>query len=149
MNRSILWAAGGLAAVLAIAHSARAASDPVMGDWLTVAGAAKVRVAPCAANPALTCGTLLWLKDGKDKTGGAVRDVNNPDAALKGRVLVGAVLVSDLKRQATGQWSDGRIYVPETGRTAAAKMSLNPDGTLKVEGCVSVICQAKVWTKAN
>jgi uncharacterized protein (DUF2147 family) len=149
MNRTIVWAAGLLAAALVGAHTARAAPDPVMGDWLTVAGAAKVRVAPCVANPALTCGTLLWLKDGRDKTGGPVHDINNPDAALKGRVLIGVVLVSDLKRQAAGQWSDGKIYVPETGRTAGAKMSLNPDGTLKVEGCVSVICQAKTWTKAN
>ena len=108
-----------------------------------------MRVAPCAGNPALMCGTLLWLKDGKDPAGGAKRDVNNPDAALKGRVLVGVALVSDLKREASGQWTDGKIYVPETGRTARANMSLNPDGTLKVEGCVSVLCQAKTWTKAN
>jgi uncharacterized protein (DUF2147 family) len=149
MNRPIVGLAGLMAAALAVAQGARAASDPVVGDWLTVAGAAKVRVAPCAGASALMCGTLVWLKDGKDPSGGPKRDLNNPDATLKGRALVGVVLVSDLKRQGPGQWADGKIYVPETGRTARANMSLNPDGTLKVEGCVAVICQAKTWTRAN
>jgi uncharacterized protein (DUF2147 family) len=149
MNRMIVRVVGLMAVALVAAPAARAAPDPVAGDWLTVAGAAKVRVAPCAGSPALMCATLLWLKDGKDPTGGPKRDLNNPDTVLKGRVLVGVILVSDLKRQAPGQWADGKIYVPETGRTARANMSLNADGTLKVEGCVAVICQAKTWTKAN
>jgi uncharacterized protein (DUF2147 family) len=137
------------AAMLGLPAVSRAAADPVMGDWLTVAGAAKVRIAPCAASPALACGTLLWLKDGKDKSGGPKRDMNNPDEAQKGRILVGVQVLSDLKRDGAGAWSDGKIYVPETGRTARAKVSANPDGTLKIEGCVAVICQTKTWTRVD
>jgi uncharacterized protein (DUF2147 family) len=137
------------AAMLGLPAVARAAADPVMGDWLTVAGAAKVRIAPCAANPALACGTLLWLRDGKDKSGGPKRDLYNPDAALKGRILMGVQLLSDLKRVGPGAWADGQVYAPETGRTARAKVSANPDGTLKVEGCMAVLCQTKTWARAN
>jgi|SRR5579859_781926 len=149
MRKIVMCVAGLLAGAVTISHSAFAASDPVFGDWMTVSGGAKVRIAPCLANPALTCGTLVWLKKGKDKTGGPVRDLNNPDAALKGRSLIGVLLVSNLKREATGVWTGGKIYVPETGRTARANLASNPDGTLKVEGCVAVICQTRVWTKAN
>jgi len=150
MSDRKVWASVAAAAgVLAWAPAAGAASDPVFGDWLTVDGAAKVRVGPCAANPVLTCGTLLWLKDGKDAAGAPKHDANNPDPALKPRPLVGVQLISDLKRDEAGVWKDGRIYVPETGRTARANVSANADGTLKVEGCVAVICQAKTWTKAR
>jgi len=137
-------AAASIALVLAMASAAQAGGDPVFGDWLTVGGAAKVRVAPCATNPALTCGTLFWLKPGAP-----THDANNSDAALKARPLIGVQLLSDLKRDGPGVWKDGRIYVPETGRTARANMSANPDGTLKVEGCVAVICQAKTWARAR
>jgi uncharacterized protein (DUF2147 family) len=144
-----MWAAAALAAALMAATSAGAASDPVFGDWLTVQGVAKMRVGPCAANPALTCATALWLKSGKDEAGAARLDANNPDATLRSRPLVGLQLISDLKREAPGVWKDGKVYVPETGRTARANMTANPDGTLKVEGCVAMICQAKTWTKAR
>jgi uncharacterized protein (DUF2147 family) len=148
MNDPRIWLAGllaaGVAVVLAPSDPAQAAGDPAFGDWLTVNGAAKVRVAPCATNPALTCGTLFWLKPGAP-----THDANNPDAALKSRPLVGVQLVSDLKRDGPGVWKDGKIYVPETGRTARANLSANPDGTLKVEGCVAVICQGKTWTRAR
>ena len=148
MNAPRVWPTGLLSAVAAVAlglgHPAQAASDPVFGDWMPPDGEAKVRVGPCAANPATTCGTVLWLKAGP-----AARDVNNPDAALKGRALVGVVLVSDLKRAAPGRWTDGKAYAPKTGRTSRASMSLSPDGTLKVEGSVTVICQARIWAKAK
>jgi uncharacterized protein (DUF2147 family) len=135
-------------AAFAVSQSARAA-DPVFGDWLTANGAAKVRLAPCAANPALTCGSVTWLKEPKDPAGGSKRDAKNPDATLRGRPLLGALLLIDLKREAPGHWTNGKIYAPETGRTVRGNVSANPDGTLKVEGCMAVMCQARTWTKAN
>ena len=151
MNDRKACAAAALAAAMIAVSAARAAAatDPVFGEWLTVDGAARVRVGPCAAHPALACGTLIWLKDAKDPAGAPKHDANNPDPALKSRPLVGVQLVSDLKRQAPGVWKDGSIYAPETGRTARGAMTANPDGTLKVEGCVAVMCRARTWTKAK
>lgn len=149
MRHLKILAGGLLAAAVMAGPAAQAAGDPVFGDWMTVGAAAKVRVAPCVGNPALACGTLLWLQDGKDPAGAPKHDANNPDPALRSRPLVGVKLISDLKRDAPGAWKDGKIYVPETGRTARANVSANPDGTLKVEGCVAVICQGKTWTRAR
>ena len=42
----------------------------------------------------------------------------------------------------------GSIYDPQSGKTYDSKLSLNPDGTLKVEGCISIICQAQTWKPA-
>ncbi|WP_374572852.1 DUF2147 domain-containing protein [Phenylobacterium sp.] len=134
-----------LAAALAAAGAAHAA-DPAQGVWLTPDGAAKVKVAPCAAS---LCGTVVWLKAPLDKAGKPLTDQANPDPALRSRPIVGLVMISDFKAATAGRWTGGKIYDPKTGRTYASKLSANPDGTLKVEGCVSVACKAQTWTRAD
>lgn len=137
-------------AVLAAAAfaTAAAAADPVQGVWRTPEGDAKVKVAPCADKASL-CGTVVWLKAPLDKNGKPVTDMANPDPALRSRPVVGLVLIRDFKPAAAGRWTGGKIYDPKTGKTYASKLSANPDGTLKVEGCVSIACQAFTWTRAD
>ena len=153
MNDPLKWAAGVVAVALAMAfafgHAARAAGDPTFGDWLTQAKNGKVRVAPCAANPAQACGTLIWLNPPAGAPPGPVRDAKNPDASLRTRPLQGALIISDFHREATGRWADGKIYDPDSGKTYKSKMSIAADGTLKVAGCVLFICRAETWTKAD
>ncbi|HQN52720.1 MAG TPA: DUF2147 domain-containing protein, partial [Phenylobacterium sp.] len=73
----------------------------------------------------------------------------NPDPKLRDRPVVGLTLIKDFRQATQGKWVDGKIYDPQTGKTYASKLSPNPDGTLKVEGCISVICQAQTWKRAN
>jgi uncharacterized protein (DUF2147 family) len=150
MNDPRLWVAGLLAVALAFGHAVRAApaGDPTFGDWLTQARDGKVRVGPCAADPAQACGTLIWLKPPADAPPGPLHDAHNPDAALRSRPLLGVLIVSGFHRQAPGEWVDGKIYDPNDGKTYRSKMNLDPDGTLKVSGCVAVFCKTQTWTKA-
>src|SRR5215218_8818899 len=46
-------------------------------------------------------------------------------------------------RKAAGSWSGGKLYDPATGKTYSGKIAANPDGTLKVQGCVFMICQTQ------
>jgi uncharacterized protein (DUF2147 family) len=134
-------------AALAMTTSAQAAAA-VQGDWLTQSGSAKVRVAPCAGGK--LCGTVVWMKDPLDKdTGRPQLDEKNPDPALRSRPVVGLQLIRDFRSAPGGGWSGGTIYDPNSGKTYASKLGLNPDGTLKVEGCISIICQAQTWKAAN
>ena len=41
----------------------------------------------------------------------------------------------------------GKIYDPNSGKTYDSKISVNTNGTLKVEGCILVICQAQTWKR--
>ncbi len=134
-----------LAAILSLAAALPAfAADPAEGDWLTQGGGGKVRIAPCAAQPDRLCGLITWLKDPADAKGS---DTNNPDPALRKRPLIGLPLIRDFKRAGPGRWTGGRIYDPGSGRTYDSKITLNPNGTLKVEGCVVIVCQAQTWTR--
>ncbi len=134
-----------LAAALALSATPALAADPVEGEWLTQAGTAKVRIAPCAAQPAKMCGTVSWLKNPADAK---ATDANNPDPALRKRPILGLPMIRDFKPAAPGRWTGGKIYDPNSGKTYDSKISLNPDGTLKVEGCVVVVCQAQTWRRS-
>lgn len=135
-------------AIAALASTAHAA-DPVEGQWLVQGGSAKVRVTPCATDRSKMCGAIVWMKNPTDKAGQPLKDGNNPDAAQRTKPLVGLNMIRDFKPAAPGKWTGGKIYDPGSGKTYGSKMSLNPDGTLKVEGCISVVCQAQTWKRAS
>lgn len=135
-----------LAALLAALPLGAHAADPVHGVWLTPDGGAKVKVAPCGGG---VCGTVVWLKAPLDPKGKPLVDAANPDPKLRTRPIVGLTLIRDFKPATPGRWTGGKIYDPKTGKTYASKLSAAPDGTLKVEGCVSVVCQAQTWKRAE
>jgi len=139
--------AGACLAFVGLAHAAGGPPDPVVGDWMTPGGGAKVRIAACPANPSQLCGDMVWLKNGLDKAGKPLRDIANPDPALRARPWVGMPFIIGFSRDAPGRWSGGRIYDPDSGKTYRSKMRINDDGTLKLEGCVLILCQAQTWTR--
>lgn len=140
MTLARLAAATALAAAIA---SPALADDPVEGLWLVQAGTAKVKVAPCASDKTKMCGQVAWLK-----TTGA-KDANNPDASLRGRPILGMLMIRDFKSAGPGKWTGGKIYDPNSGKTYGSKMTANPNGTLKVEGCMAVVCQAQTWKRTS
>lgn len=135
------WALGLLALVFATG-SAQAA--PIEGDWLTQTGGAKVRLAACRDQAGKLCGTIVWMSQAALGDG---TDRNNPDPSLRTRKLVGTLMLTDFRPEGVNQWTGGTIYDPRTGKTYASKITGQSDGTLKVEGCVSVICRGQTWRR--
>ena len=137
--------AGGLMAMAGAAQAGGTAA--AAGDWITQTGLAKVRIAPCG--PAL-CGAVVWMKQPNDpQTGQPQIDNKNPDPALRSRPALGLQIIKGMKPSGEGHWADGTIYDPQSGKTYASRLTANPDGTLKVEGCIAILCQAQTWKPAN
>lgn len=133
-----------LAAALSLAATTAFAADPAEGEWLTQAGTAKVKIGPCAANAAKLCGAISWLKNPADAK---ATDTNNPDPKLKTRTILGLPMIRDFKPSGPGKWTGGKIYDPNSGKTYDSKLSVNANGTLKVEGCILMVCQAQTWKR--
>ena len=129
-------------ALLAVATPGHAA-DPVEGEWVPPDGASKVRIRPCAEDAARMCGSVSWLPPAKAKD----LDSRNPRAALRSRPIVGTPTILGFKQAAPGKWTGGKLYDPGTGKTYDGKITANPNGTLKVEGCVVMVCQAQTWKR--
>jgi uncharacterized protein (DUF2147 family) len=133
------------AAVLVLTAASPAfAADPVEGEWLTQSGSGKVRIAPCPGKPDRMCGNISWLRPADAKAA----DANNPDPKLKGRPILGMPMLWGFKSSAPGRWSGGKIYDPNSGKTYDSKLSVNANGTLKVEGCILMVCQGQTWKRS-
>lgn len=130
-----------LAGSLALAAPAYAA-QPISGRYVTEDGAALVEVGPCGGK---ACGRIVRVL--KHTPGAAATDVNNKDKALRSRPIVGMPVLSEFA-DAGDDWR-GRIYDPRNGKTYKSIVSRNPDGTLKVQGCIAFLCQTQTWRPAR
>jgi uncharacterized protein (DUF2147 family) len=135
-----------VAALLCAATPALAAPDPAFGEWLNEEGLARITIAPCSGDPALACGAVTWLKGA---AGVPTRDVHNPDPAQRGKPLLGVLVIRDMKPQGPGRWVGGRVYQPQTGRTANGELKALSRNRLQVKGCILFVCESETFTRAD
>jgi uncharacterized protein (DUF2147 family) len=139
--RSPLLAALALLAPVALAVPADAAT-PIAGRYLTEDGAGVVTVGPCEGS---VCGRLTTIL--KKRPGAPDTDVNNSDAALRSRPILGLPILSGFTDE--GKDWRGKIYDPRNGKTYKSIVARNADGTLNVKGCIAFFCQTQVWKPAK
>lgn len=137
------------AVVATTALPALAAGDPLFGVWLTQSKDGKVRIAPCAADPAETCGTVVWGRGPNGEDARTLTDLKNPDPGRRSQPIIGLQIISGFRRDGEGGWTGGRIYEPQTGHTFKAKMASGGPNALKVAGCVLFFCRSEIWTRTT
>ncbi len=122
-----------LGVVASLAMAAPALADPVLGMWKTQVDDghyAYVKMSKCGAE---ICGVIAKAFD-------ATGEITTPN--------VGKKLVWGMQPQGGGSYKNGTIWQPSTGKEYNSKMSLSGD-TLKVSGCVLVICKKQTWTRVK
>jgi uncharacterized protein (DUF2147 family) len=141
----IARAAAKLAVAVLVATSASPAlaADPIAGRWVTEDKDAVISIGKCGAS---TCGRiarfLVTPPDGADQ-----RDINNPDAALRTRKLLGLPILTSFKEESS-LWR-GRIYDPNTGKSYRSVIRRKSANVLEVKGCIGPFCQTQIWRKAK
>lgn len=133
-------AATALALGLALASPAAAQANTVEGNWKTDDGKSVIQFYKCGAQ---MCGKIARFLVPEPK-GGALDD-KNPDKALRSRKLLGLRIFWNLAP--SGTRFKGKGYSPEDGRNFNAEV-WREGNTLKVRGCVLVICRTASFTKA-
>ena len=144
--RHVLTSVAAVALVVGAVASARAA-DP-LGKWLTKDNNATVAIAHCGE---ALCGTIVALKEPNDPaTGKPKTDTENPDAAKRGRPMIGVQIVFDMKPSGADKW-DGQVYNAEDGKTYTGSITLTGASTLELKGCAlgGLICKAQTWNRAK
>ncbi|WP_066726707.1 DUF2147 domain-containing protein [Sphingomonas pituitosa] len=122
--------------------TAALAAAPITGTWMTEGGKALVRIEPCGD---AMCGRIVKVL--RREPGKPTTDIANPDPAKRNNPIEGTFILTGFK-DAGALWK-GKIYNPDSGKTYAAKLTRNADGTLKVEGCVAFLCRGPIWTPAG
>jgi len=116
------------------------------GIWLTQAGDARVKISRCGGG---ICGVIVWLREPIDHaTGKPAVDDKNPNPALARRPMIGLPLFSGMRPSGPSRWS-GQIYNADDGNTYASSVAMTGPDTLRVEGCVGVLCGGETWTRAR
>ena len=123
---------------------AQANPDAILGVWFNEEKDAKIKV---FKEDGKFYGKIVWHKTGDDISS---YDENNPDPELQKRKKVGLVILTDFEFD-DGQWEDGDIYDPKSGKTYSCVIKLQKDGDLHVRGYIgiSLIGRTAKWTRAE
>lgn len=148
-SRLLLCFLGGVLLCGTLAPPALAVDkDDILGQWYTAEKKALVEVYACEGR---YCGRIVWLKEPKNPDGTEKLDTQNPNQSRRHEPIIGLQLVSDFTFDGEKEWTGGRIYDPENGKTYSCKMLLGEDQRLKVRGYVgiSLLGRTQFWTRAT
>jgi uncharacterized protein (DUF2147 family) len=126
------------ALILMVPTAATAGPAGPAGKWRVADGTAHIQISQCGA---AICGSIAWTDDGGGK------DENNPNPAFRNRSLVGLPI---LRLEPSGQnlWT-GSVYNAKNGQNYSAKLNLQSETVLRLEGCVpgTNLCGEENWTR--
>lgn len=135
-----IGAMAGLVLAAATATQALAAAEDAIGAWKDTETGGITEVYTC---PGGICIKVVTPSKGREK------DNNNPNAALKGRSMAGAVIMSGAAKDGADRWK-GQIYNSEDGKTYAGYLTVKSKDEVKLEGCVlTFLCKSHIWRRAK
>lgn len=118
-------------------------ADDIIGKWLTMGEKSHIEIYKSADN-GLYYGKIVWLREPKEENGAPKKDKN-------GNKIIQMVNLKDFKFD-SGEWVDGTIYDPESGKTYYCTMELQEENLLKVRGSVDSwgwIGRTDTWTRVQ
>lgn len=119
----------------------------VAGTWLTPKKDCEVRL---FVKGDILYGQFVWFADSLDTKGCPVKDVHNPEEALRSRPLLGKIFITGFEyNEKKNSWSKGRIYNPENGNTYKANLILKNMDTLEIRGYIGIsfLGRTSIWTR--
>ncbi|MEP0189599.1 MAG: DUF2147 domain-containing protein [Erythrobacter sp.] len=131
------------AALSALVPAPALAADSISGRWVTQDKDAVVTISKCGTT---TCGKISKFLVAPPN-GANQRDVNNPNAKLRKRKLLGLPVLFSFKEE-TSLWR-GRIYDPVSGKSYRSVIRRKSANVLEVKGCLGPFCQTQIWRRAR
>ena len=127
-------------ALVTVAHADD--SDAIVGLWVTADKDGYVEITRTGD---VYDGTIVGGADETERF-----DERNPDPQMRDRPLLGLKIMQGFAYD-DHQWTGGRIYDPNNGKTYKCKLELKDDGTLRVRGYVGIplFGWTEVWTRSD
>ncbi len=124
---------------------ARAQSeDDILGTWYNTEKSAKIEI---VKEDGEFIGKIISVT--REENGeGPFYDDNNSDPDLRSRPLKGLHILEGL-RYKKGEWDNGEIYDPESGKTYSCELKLQTPDILEVKGYIgfSFVGKTVEWTR--
>jgi uncharacterized protein (DUF2147 family) len=122
------------------------AANGAEGVWVTPDDSMRIRIAPGHARPDRLCGFVVSIKP--RPPGQPAPKAKDGRPARSPQSLIGHMLMTDFRPDGPGKWKDGKFQIPGMEKPINANMSLNKDGSLRVKGCMMLVCGGQNWTPA-
>ncbi|GAB2567811.1 DUF2147 domain-containing protein [Dyella jejuensis] len=132
------------------------APSAIVGDWLVDSRDAIIHIEQVGTEYQ---GYIRWQlhdtygpEDGPQLQGKVVTDRNDPDPALRSQPLTGLRLLKGLHYDpGKREWTDGRIYNAENGRTYNCEVRMLGPDRLRLRGYIgiSLLGGNTVWTRVS
>jgi len=145
MKRVLLLA---VSLVVSILLLAQVKTDDIVGVWLTSGKEpAKIQIYKSGQK---YYGKIVWLKNPLNN-GKPRFDANNPDKSKRNQPIIGLNILWGFEFDGDDEWTNGKIYDPESGKTYSCILSLKNNATLKVRGYVglSLLGRTETWTRTS
>lgn len=129
-----------LAVLLAPLALAAQPAGGVLGNWQTPLGSI-IRIDRCGAN------LCLWIVS-LSPSAPSKTDIDNPNAALRGRALCGLQIGSGFVLRDPSHAADGSLYDPKSGKTYRGAITAEGD-KLELRGYVGIplFGRSETWTR--
>lgn len=125
-------------------------ADAILGNWLSEKEDKIVNI--YKAND-LYYGKVIWVKDSEAGKGKNRLDINNPNASLKTRSVIGInYLLSFSYFSDRNVWKEGKIYNYDTGNNYTGKIHLSEKGDLELTGYFGILWflgRTQIWTRTQ
>jgi uncharacterized protein (DUF2147 family) len=110
-------------------------TSTVYGVWLNPHKSVEVQTRSCGAT---LCGSIVWASD---EALGDARDAGVDK-------LMGLQLLSGYRQKGRSLWQ-GRVYVPDMGRSFFSRIEQVAPDRLKISGCIlgGLLCKSQTWTR--
>lgn len=134
-----------LGALLAgLAPAPALSNDTAIGTWKTETRNGVVEIQRCGPS---ICGRLVTSE--LLRTNPGLKDVKNAEPSLRNRPLKGLMIISGFTA-GDGEWTGGKIYNADDGKTYTAKVTPIDSDHLKIRGCVFFpLCKTQTWTRVR
>lgn len=121
-------------------------AEDILGHWFNEEKDAKVEI---YKDNGKYFGKVVWLEEPNEEDGKPKLDDENPDAELQKRSVMGLLLMTNFDYEGDGEWENGDIYDPKSGKTYSCYMKLESKEKLKVRGFIGVswIGRTTYWTR--
>lgn len=123
--------------------------DAVVGRWRSEHGSGELQIYRTGEK---YFGKLVWMKEPNDANGRPKLDIYNPSENLRSKPVLGLDVLKNLEYKSKGQWDNGTVYNPKSGKSYSCKMSMtnNPD-KLTIKGYMgfSFIGKSETWTRVH
>lgn len=105
-----------------------AVSQSINGNYKTEDGAYIIRIDKISDQ---FQGRILWLKNEKDATGAALKDINNPNERMRSLPVKGNKIIKELSYdQACACFTNGVYYNPGNGKSYNCEVKISSGTTL-------------------